>query len=136
MLLLLFGCFETPWTVACQGSLSFTIFWSLLKLMSIELVMLTNHLILCLPILFLPSIFPSITVFSNKELLRIWWPRYKTSASVLVSNEHSGLISFRIDWFYLLTVQVTLRSFFQLHSSKYHFFGAHPSLWSNSHIHT
>ena len=101
--------FVTPWTAALQASLSFTISQSLLKFMSIELVMLSNHLILCCPLLFLPSIFLSIRVFSNEEALSIKWPKY-WSFSISPSNEYSGLISFRIDWFDLLAVQGILKS--------------------------
>ena len=96
-----------PWTAAHQASLSFTISWSLLKFMSFELMMLLNYLILCRQILLLPSIFPSIRVFSNESALHIRWPRYP-SFSFCPSNEYSGLISFRIDWFDLLTVRGTL----------------------------
>ena len=92
--------FVTPWTVACQASLSSTIFWSLLKLTSIELVMPSNHLILCRPLLLLPSVFTSIRVFSNLSVLRVRWPKYWSfSFSMSPSNELSGLISFRINWF-------------------------------------
>ena len=90
--------FVTPWTAACQASLSFATFQSLLKLMSIELVMSSNNLILCHPLLFLPSIFPSIRVFSDESVLHIRWPDY-WSFSISLFNEYSGLISFRIDWF-------------------------------------
>ena len=108
-----------PWTAARQASLSITNFRSLLKLMSIELVMPSNHLILCRPFLLLPSIFPSIRVFSNESVLLIRWPKYWSfSFSISPSNEYSGLISFRIDWFYLLVVQGTLKSLLQHHSSK------------------
>ena len=97
--------FVTPWTAAHQASLSFTISQSLLKFMSIESVMLSNHLILCHPLLLLPSVFPIIRVFSNESALRIRWPKYWSfSFSVSLSSEYSGLISFRIDWFDLLTV--------------------------------
>ena len=96
--------FATPWTAARQASLSFTISWSLLTLMSIEPVMPSNHLILCRSLLFLPSIFHSIRVFSNELALCIRWPNY-WSLSISPSNEYSGLISFRIDWFDLLAVQ-------------------------------
>ena len=128
----------TPSTAACQASLSISNSWSLLKLMSIESVMPSNHLILCRPLLLLPSIFPSIRVFSNESVLRIiTWPKYWSfSFSISPSNEHSGLISFRIDWLDLLTVQRTLKSLFQHHSSKHQFFGAQLSSWSSSHIHT
>ena len=102
---------------ARQTLLSFTISWRLLKLMSIESVMPSNHLILCRPILVLPSIFPSIRVFSNESFLHIRWPKY-WSFSISPSKEHSGLISLRIDWFDLLAVQGTLKSLLQHHSSK------------------
>ena len=109
----------TPWTAARQASLSITNSWSLLKLMSIELVMPSNHLILCHPLLLLPSVFPSIRVFSNESVLHIRWPKYWSfSFSISPSNEYSGLISFRIGWFDLLAVQGTLRSLLQHHSSK------------------
>ena len=101
------GLFATPWTAAHQASLSFTIFWSLLKLMSIESVMPSNLLILCHRLLLLPSIFPSIRVFSNELALHIKWPKY-WSFSISPSSEYSGLISFRIDWFDLLAAQGTL----------------------------
>ena len=102
--------FVTPWTAARLASLSFTIFQSLLKLMSLELVMPSNHLILCCPLLLLPSIFPSIRVFSNELALPIRWPKYWSfSFSINSSDEYSGLISFRIDWFVLLAVQGTLK---------------------------
>ena len=102
---------KTPWTAACQASLCITTSRSLLKLMSIESVMPSNHLILYHPFLLLPSIFPSIRVFSNELALRIKWPKYLSSSfSISPSNEYSGLISFRIDWFDLLTVQGTLKS--------------------------
>ena len=111
--------FVTPWTIACQASLSITKSWSLLKLMFIELVMPSNHLILCLPLLHLPSIFPSIRVFSNESILRIKWPKYWSfSFSLSPSKKYSGLISFRIDWLDLLAVQGTLKSLLQHHSSK------------------
>ena len=104
--------FVTPWTAAHQAPLSFTISWSLLKFMSIESVMLSNHLIFCLPLLLLPSIFPSIRVFSNGSALRIRWPKYWSfSFSVSPSNEYSGMIFFRIDWFDLPEAQGTLRVF-------------------------
>ena len=97
---------QPPWTEACQASLPFTISQSLLKLMSIELVMPSNHLILCCPLLLLPSIFPSIRVFSNESVLCIRWPKYWSfSFSISPSNKYSGLISFRIDWLDLLAVQ-------------------------------
>ena len=105
----------TPWTAACQVSLPITNSWSLLKLMSIRLVMPSNHLILCHPLLLLPSIFPSIRVFSNESALHIRWPKY-WSFSISPSNKYSGLISFRIDWLDLLKVQGTLKSLLQLKS--------------------
>ena len=112
------GLFATPWTVAHQASLSTTNSRSLLKLMSIELVMPSNHLILCL-LLLLPSIYPSIRVFSKESVLRIRWPKYWSfSFSIGPSNEYSGLISFRMDWFDLLAVQGTLKSLLQHHSLK------------------
>ena len=111
--------FATPWTVAPQASLSFTIFQSLLKFMSIESVMPSNHLTLCHPLPPLSSIFPTIRVFSNELVLPIRWPKYWSfSFSISPSNEYSGLISFRMDWFYLLAVQGTLKSFLQHHNSK------------------
>ena len=111
--------FATPWTVACQASLSITNSWRLLKLMSIESVMPSNHLILCHFLLLLPSIFPSIKVFSNELAVCIRWPKYWSfSFSISPSNEYSGLISFRIDWFHLLPVHGTLQSLLQHHNSK------------------
>ena len=110
---------ETPWTAARQTSLSFTNSWSLLKLMSIEPVMPSNHLILCHPLLLLPSVFPSIRVFSNESVLRIKWPKYWSfSFSISSSSEYSGLISFRMDWLDLLAVQGILKNLLQHHSSK------------------
>ena len=111
--------FATQWTAAHQASLSFSISRSLLKLMSIEPVMPFNQLILCHPLLLLPSMFPSIRVFANESALHIRWPRYWSSSfSISPSNEYSGLISFRIDWFDLLSVQGTLKSLLRNHSSK------------------
>ena len=111
--------FVTPWTAACQASLSITNSWSLLKLMSIESVMSSNHLIFSCPLLLPPSIFPSIRVFSNESVLFIGWPKYWSfSFSISLSNEHSGLISFRMDWLDLLAVQRTLKGLLQNHSSK------------------
>ena len=111
--------FATPWTAAHQASLSFTISGTLLKLMSIESVMPSNHLTLCCSHLILPSIFLSIRVFSNESALRIRWPKYWSfSFSISPSNEYSGLISFRMDWLDLLAVQGTLKSLLQHHSSK------------------
>ena len=109
----------TPWTAAWQASLSITNSWSLIKLMSIESVMPSNHLVLCYPLVLLPSIFPSISAFSNESVLRIRWPKYWSfSFSISSSKKYSGLISFRIDWLDLLTVQGTLKSLLQHHSSK------------------
>ena len=109
----------TPWTAACQASLSFTISQSLLKLMSIESVMPSNHLILRYSLIFMPSIFPSIRVFSNESALCLRWPKYWSfSFSISPSNEQSGLISFRIDWFDILGVQGTFKSLLQHHNLK------------------
>ena len=111
--------FVTPWTAACQPSLFITNSWSLLKLRSVESVMPSNYLILCRPLLLLPSIFPSIRDFSNESVLRIRWPEYWSfSFSISPSSEYSGLISFRMDWFDLLAVQGTLKNILQHHSSK------------------
>ena len=110
--------FATPWTSACQVSLSFTISRSLLKLMFIESMMPSNHLIFCHLLLLLPSIFPSIRVFFNKLNLHISQPQYWSFSIISLSSEYSGLISFRIDWFDLLAVQGTLKSLLQHHSSK------------------
>ena len=111
--------FGTPWTTARQASLSITNSRSLLKLMSIELVMPSNQLILCHPLLLLPSIFPSIRVFSNESVFCIRWPKYWSfSFNISPSSEHPGLISFRMDWLDLLAVQGTLKSLLQHHSSK------------------
>ena len=111
--------FVTPWVTARQASLSITNSWSSPKPMSIELVMWSNHLILCRPLLLLPSVFPSIRVFSNESVLQIRWPKYWSfSFSISSSNEHSGLISFIMDWLDLLAIQGTLKSLLQHHSSK------------------
>ena len=111
--------FATPWTAAHQASLSITNSRSLLKLMSIDSVMPSNHLNLCRPLLLLPSIFPSIRVFSSESVLRIRWPKYWSfSFSISSSNEYSGPISFRMDWLDLLAVQETLKNLLQHHSSK------------------
>ena len=111
--------FATPWTAACQASLSITNSWSLLKLMSIELVIPSNHLILCHPLLFPPLIFSSIRIFSNESVLHIRWPKYWSfSFNISPTNEYSGLISFRMDWLDLLAVQGTFKSLCQRHSSK------------------
>ena len=125
----------TPWTAAYQASLSIPNSQTLLKLMSVKSVMPFNHLILCRPLLLQPSIFPSITVFSNESVLCIRWPKYWSfSFSISPSNEYLGLISFRIDWLNLLAVQETLKS---LHTTdqKHQLFGTQLSSWSNSHIH-
>ena len=111
--------FVTPWTEARQASLSIINSWSILRLMSIESVMLSNHLILYCPLLLLPSIFPSIKVFSNESALHIRWPKYWSFMfRISPFNEYSGLISFSIDWFDLLAVQGTLKSFLQHHNSE------------------
>ena len=142
--------FATPWTAACQVCLSITNSGSLLKFMSIQPVMASNHLIICY--LLLPSIFPSIRVFSNESDLHIRWPKYWSfSFSISPPNECSGLISFRIDWLDLLVVQGTVKIILQHHNAKasqglwrvfsntvvqkHQFFSTHLSLWSNSHIH-
>ena len=134
------GCvqlFATRWTAAHQTSLSITNSRSLLKLMSIELVMPSNHLILCHPFLLLPSIFPNIRVFSNESALRIRWPKYWSfSFSISPSNEYSGLISFRMDWLDLLAVQGTLKSHLQHHSSKASILWCSDFFMVQSHIHT
>ena len=130
-----FRLFATPWTIASQAFLSSTISQRLFKLISIESVMPSNHVILCYPLLLLPSVFPSIRVFSNESALHIRRPKYWSfNFSINPSNEHSGLISFRTDWFDLLAVQGTLESL--LHNHNPQFSGAQSSLWSNSHIHT
>ena len=111
--------FAASWTAAHLASLSFTNSWSLLKLTSIESVMPSNHLILCRPLLLLPSVFPSIRVFSNESALHIRWPKYRSfSFNISPSNENSGLISFRMDWLDLLAVQGTLKSLLQHHNSE------------------
>src|SRR5574337_338810 len=109
----------TPWNAACQAVPSFTISWSLHKLISIESVMPSNHLILCRPLLLLPSIFPSIRVFSSESVLCIRWPKYWSfSFSISPSNEYLRLIPFRMDWLDLFVFQGTLKNLFQHHSSK------------------
>ena len=134
--------FETPWTAARQASLSITNSRRLLNLMSIESVMPANYLILCHPLLFLPSIIPSIRVFSHKSALHIMWPKHWSfSSSISPSNEHPGLISFRMDWLDLLAVLGTLKSLLQHHSSKASilqcsaFFMAQLSLFMAQHDH-
>jgi len=129
--------FATPWIAARQASLSITNSWTSPKLMSIESVMPSSHLILCHPLLLLPPIPPSIRVFSNESTLRVRWPKYWSfSFSISPSNEHLGLISFRMDWLDLLAVQGTLRVFSNTTVEKHQFFGAQLSWQSNSHIHT
>ena len=129
---IVFQLFTTLQTTACQASLSITNCQSLLKLMSIESVMPSNHLILCHPLLLLPSTFPSIRVFSNESVFHIRLPKY-WSFRISPSNEYSGMISSRNDWSDLLAVQGTLKSFIQHQIQKHQFFGAQLSLWSNSH---
>ena len=127
----------TPWTAVRQTSLSITNFQSLLKLMSIKSVMPSNHLILCRPLLLLPSIFPSLMVFSKESVLRIRWPNYWSfSFSIRPFNEYSGLISFRMDWLDLLAVQEILKSLLQQHSSKTSILQHSASFMVTSHIHT
>ena len=129
--------FVTPWTAARQASRSFTIFRSLLKFMSVASVMLSKHLILCHPLLLLPSVFPSVRDFSHESSLYIRWSKYwRFSFSISHSDEYSGLISFRIDWFDLLAVQGTLKSLLQHHGSKASILWCSASLWSSSHIRT
>ena len=128
--------FATPWTAPHQAFLSLTISRSLLKFIPIGSMMPSSHLTLYQPLLLLPSIFPSIRVFSNESTLHIRWPKYQSLGfSISPPNEYSGLISFRIDWLDLLAAKETLKSLLQHHSRKQHFFGVQPSLWSNSHIH-
>ena len=127
--------FVTLWTAAPQATLSFTNSRNLFKLMSIELVMPSNHLILFRP-LFLPSVFPNIRVFSNESVLRIRWPKYwSCSFNISPSNKHPGLISFRMDWLHSPWEGIS-RVFSNTTVQKYEFFCAQLSLWSNSHIHT
>ena len=139
---MLLGCpvmsdFAIPWAAARQASLSFTISWSLLKLMSIEPVKPSYHLILCCPLLLLPSIFPNIRVFSSESVFPSRWPNYwNFSFSISPFNEYSGLISFRIDWFKLLAVRGFSRVFSSTTVQKHQFLGPQLSLWFNSHIHT
>ena len=129
--------FCNPWTTARQASLSITSSQSLLKLMSTESVMPSNHLILCRPLLLLPSIFPSIRVFSNESVLHIRWPKYWSfSFSISPSNEYSGLISFRMDYWISLQSKRLSRVFSNTTVQKHQFFSTQLSLWSNSHIYT
>ena len=127
--------FATPWTAAGQASLFITKSWSLLKLMSMELVMPSNHLILCHPLLLLPSIFPSIRVFSNESALRIRWPKYWSfSFSINPSNEYSGLISFRFDSWISLQSKGLLRVFSSTSIQRHQFFSTQPFSLFSSHI--
>ena len=127
----------TPWTAARQASMSITNSQCLLRLMSIDLMMPSNHLFLCLPLLLLPSIFPSIRVFSYESVLHIRWPNYWSfSLSISPSNEYSGLISFRMNCLDLLAVQGLSRAFSDTIVQKHQFFGAQLSLYSNSDIRT
>ena len=127
---------STPWIKACQASLSITNSWSSPKLMCIESVMPSNHLILCHPLLLLPPIPPSIMVFSNESALHMRWAKYWSfSFSINPSNEHPGLVSFRMDWLDLLAVQGLSRVFSSTTVQKHQFFGAQLSSQSNSHIH-
>ena len=129
--------FVTPWTAPCQASLSFTISQSLLKLMSIESMMPSNHFVLCCPRLILPLIIPRTRVFSDELTLHIRWPKYwNFSFSISPSNEYSGLISFMIDWFDLFAVQGTLKCLLQHRSSKASILQGSSSLWSKFHIRT
>ena len=129
--------FETPWTAALQASLSITNSQSLLKLMSIELVMPSNHLMLCHSLLLPPTIFLSIRVFSYESGLCIRWPKYWCfSFNIRPSNEYSGLISFRMDWWISLQAKGLSRVFSNTTIQKHQFFSTHLSLQSNSHIHT
>ena len=128
--------FVTPWTSALQALLSFTMSWSLLRFMSVELVISSKHLVLCCSLLLLPSIFPSIRVFSNESALRIRWPKsWSFSFSIIPSNGYSGFFSFRIDWFDIPAVQGLSRVFFSTTIWKHQFLRTQPSLWSNSHVH-
>ena len=129
--------FSTPWTAAHQASLSITNSQSLLKLISIELVMPSNHLILCCPLLLLPLILPSIRVFSNESVRRIRWSKcWSFSFNISPSNEYAGLISFRMNWLDLPAIQGTLKSLIQHHNSKASILSTQLSLESNSHHHT
>ena len=127
----------TPWTAACQASLSIMNSRSPPKPMSLVSVTPSNHLILCHPLLLLPSIFPSIRLFSSESALQIRWPKYWSfSFSISPPNEYSGLISFRMDWLDLLAIQGLSRAFSSTTVQKHKFFDSRPSLWSNFHIHT
>ena len=127
--------FATPWTAACQTSPSFTIFWNFQKLMSIESVIPSNHLLLCCPLLLPCSIFPSITVCSSESVLHIRWPKcWSFSFSISPSNEYSGLVSFSLTGWISLQSKGLSRVFFNTTVQKHQFFGTHFSLWSNFHI--
>ena len=127
----------TPWPAACHASLSITNFWSLLRLMSLESVMPSNHLILCRPLLLPPSIFPRIRAFSSESVLHIRWPQYWSwNFSISPSNEYSGLISFRIAWLISLQSKKITSIFSNTIVQKHQFFGTQLSLYSNFHIHT
>ena len=129
--------FVIPWTTAWQASLSFTVSQSLLKLLSVESVVPSNHLILCHPLLLLPPIPPSIRVFSNESTLHMRWPKYCSfSLSISPSNEHTGLVSFRMDWLISFQAKGLSRVFSNTMVQKHQFFGAQLSSQSNSHIHT
>ena len=129
--------FVTPWTAGCQASLSITNSQSFLKHMSIKSVMPPNHLIFCCPLFLLPSILPSIRAFSNETILHIRWPKYWSFRfNISTSNEYSGLVSFRINWLYLLAVQGTLKSLLQHHSSKASILWRSAFFIVQSHIHT
>ena len=129
--------FAMPRTAAHQASLSITSSRSLFKPMSLESVMPSNHLILCLPLLLLPSVFPSIRVFSNESALHIRWPKFWSFSFIISpSNEYSGLISFRMDWLDPLQPKGLLRVFSNTTVQKHQFFGTQLPLWSNSHTHT
>ena len=129
--------FMTPWSPAGQAPLSFTISWSLFSFMSTESVMLPNHLVFYQPALLLPSVFPSIRVFSSESSFHIRWPKYWSfNFNISPSSECSRLISFRMDWFDLLAAQGTLKTLLQATVQKHVFFSIQFSLWSNCHIHT
>ena len=129
--------FATPWTAAHQASLSITNSWSLLKLISIQSLLPSNHLILCCPLLLPPSIIPRIMVFSNESVIRIRWPKdWSLSFSFSPSNEYSGLISFRMDWLDLIQCKGLTRVFSNTTVQKHQLFSAELSLWCNSYIHT
>ena len=129
--------FATPCTAACQASLPITNSQSVFKLKSIESVMSSNHLILCHPLLYIPSLFPSIRVLSDESVLPIRWPKYWSfSFSISPSSDYSGLISCKTDWFDLPSVQRILKSLLRTIVQKHQFFGTQPSSWSNCYLHT